>query len=67
MTAHRHLVKRVLRRLSGDARGATAIEYGLVAALIVLAMVAALRGTAQTTIGMWDDVSNKVVTASGSS
>jgi pilus assembly protein Flp/PilA len=67
MTVHRSLVKCVLRRLSADARGATAIEYGLIAALIVLAMVGALRATAQTTIGMWDDVSNKVATAMGGS
>jgi pilus assembly protein Flp/PilA len=65
MTVHRFSVKRVLRRLSGDVRGATAIEYGLIAALIVLAMVGALNATARTTVGMWNNVSDKVAAAIG--
>jgi pilus assembly protein Flp/PilA len=43
--------------------GATAIEYGLIAALIVIAMVGALGSFASTSTLMWDTVSNKVVTA----
>jgi pilus assembly protein Flp/PilA len=33
---------KMLRKLAGDRSGATAIEYGLIAAFIALAMVAAL-------------------------
>lgn len=53
--------KATLRR---DERGATAVEYGLIAALIVLAMVTSLRGVAATTINMWGVVSNTYTAAS---
>ncbi|WP_374471221.1 Flp family type IVb pilin [Phenylobacterium sp.] len=35
-------MKTMLKKLSRDERGATAIEYGLIAAFIALAMVVAL-------------------------
>lgn len=41
-------------------RAATAVEYGLILALIVLAMMAALLGLADTTTGMWSNVSDAV-------
>jgi len=41
-------------------RGATAVEYGLIAALIVLAMVGALREVASKTNIMWNHVSSEV-------
>ena len=34
----------ILRKLLGDERGATAIEYGLIAALIAVAAIAAMQG-----------------------
>ena len=43
-----------------DQRGATAVEYGLILALIFLAMVGAVGTFATTTIDMWDNVSNTV-------
>ena len=56
--------KRSLRaRLSRDERGATAIEYGLIVALIVIAMVASLTQVASVTTGMWNNVSDKVTNA----
>ena len=51
------------RRLLRDSRGATAIEYGLILALVVIAMIASLSQLADVTIGMWDDVSEKVTKA----
>ena len=45
-----------------DRRAATAIEYGLIAALIVIAMVAALRNLAGATTNMWTFVANEVLT-----
>ena len=47
-----HFFKMLLR----DTRGATAIEYGLIAALIVIAMMAALQGLANETITMGGSV-----------
>ena len=48
------------RTLIADQRGATAIEYGLILALVVLAMIAALIGLADVTTTMWTNVSDKV-------
>jgi pilus assembly protein Flp/PilA len=50
-------------RLLHDERGATAVEYGLIVSLIVIAMVASLKGVAGTTINMWADVSEQVSSA----
>jgi pilus assembly protein Flp/PilA len=47
-------------RLGKDERAATAVEYGLILALIVLAMLAALNQVAQATISMWGNVSANV-------
>lgn len=43
-----------------DESGATAIEYGLILALVFLAMVAGVQAFASATIGVWTHVSNKV-------
>jgi pilus assembly protein Flp/PilA len=39
-----------LRKLIGDTKGATAIEYGLIAALIAVAMITAVKSVG-TTVG----------------
>lgn len=52
-------------RLLRDNRAATAVEYGLICALIVVALIASLRSVASTTITMWNDVSANVVDATG--
>lgn len=44
-------------------RGAASVEMGLICALIVLAMLAALQGFADGSISMWKDVSEKTATA----
>jgi len=41
-------------------RGATAIEYGLILALIALAIIGALTITAGKTGNMWGNVANEV-------
>ncbi len=50
------------RRLSAlrrDERGATAVEYGLIISMIVLAMVGALVEVAGATGNMWNTVSER--------
>ncbi|WP_340265151.1 Flp family type IVb pilin [Sphingobium mellinum] len=42
-------------------RGATAIEYGLILALVCLAMITALSNVANKTTGMWNNVSTQVL------
>jgi pilus assembly protein Flp/PilA len=51
------------KRLVEDQSGATAIEYGLILALIVIAMIGALQGVASTTVAMWGNVESKSVDA----
>lgn len=53
-----------LSLLSRDTKAATAIEYGLIAALIVIAMMTAMIAVATTTTEMWNDVTGKVERAS---
>ena len=50
----------VIRRLCVDDRAATAIEYGLIVSLVVIAMIAGLKLFAGSTIAMWNDVSTQV-------
>ena len=56
------------RRLSAlrrDERGATAVEYGLIISMIVLAMVGALIEVAGATGNMWNKVSERSEEAHG--
>ena len=57
------VVRRAFKRFLQDERGATAVEYGLIAALIVIAMIVSLEELATSTIEMWDNVEEKVTTA----
>lgn len=52
-------------RLLRDRRGATAVEYGLIVALIVIAMIASFQALANTTVGMWGNVHTKMANATG--
>ncbi|MBN8807636.1 MAG: Flp family type IVb pilin [Sphingomonas sp.] len=56
--------KSMLSRLWSCRRAATAIEYGLIVALIVIAMIGALQFFANTNTGIWNNVSSKVQAAS---
>lgn len=53
-------MKKWLGRIAHDERGATAVEYGLIASLVVLGMLAALTNVANSTTGMWNNVSDNV-------
>jgi pilus assembly protein Flp/PilA len=52
-----------LGKLSRDQRGAMAVEYGLILALIVLMIIGALSLFASKTINMWNNVAEQVVKA----
>lgn len=52
-----------LRRLAPDCNGATAVEYGLILAMIVIAMIVSLSTLADVTVGMWNNVNSKVTQA----
>ncbi len=53
-------VRRLIRAIRASEKGGTAIEYGLICALIVLAMMAALQAFATKANLMWANVANQV-------
>ena len=54
----------IIKRLFADKAGATALEYGLICALIVIAMVGAFNDFTNETQSMWTDVASKQKAAS---
>ena len=53
-------IRKTLRKLCVDQSGATAIEYGLIVALIAVAIMGALQGLGGGVGGMWDELRGKV-------
>ena len=49
-----------LKRIARDERGGTAIEYGLIASLVVIASIGAFEAVANENTGLWAVVSDKV-------
>ena len=58
-------IRTTLRRLFADRRGATAIEYGLIAALIVVAMIGGLSALGGGAGGMWTQLDETVADPTG--
>ena len=56
------LVRSIIRALR-DRRGATATEYGLILAFVVVGLIVGLTALAGSTTGMWNTVENKVTSA----
>ena len=54
---------RLIRKFALDRSGATAIEYGLILALIFVVIMVAVHTLASKVIGTWTSVSNQVVNA----
>ena len=52
-------MKRCLIKLIGNERGATAIEYGLIVALIVIAIVIAISTVGGGAHDIWANMANK--------
>lgn len=50
-------------KLMRETRAATAVEYGLIVALIFLAILVGVYALANTTVGMWNNVQTSVSTA----
>ena len=53
----------IFRELVADVRGATAIEYGLILAMVFLAMMGAVQAFGIQVIKIFDDVSTTSVSA----
>ncbi|HEX8841131.1 MAG TPA: Flp family type IVb pilin [Sphingomicrobium sp.] len=58
-------IRKFLRRLRVDARGATAIEYGLIVALIAVACITAMQSLGGGSQGMWGKLDQKIAAATG--
>ncbi len=55
------MITTYVNRLLRDQRGATAIEYGLICALISMAALGAMRVFANESVTMWMTVAGKVL------
>jgi pilus assembly protein Flp/PilA len=53
-------MKRRVIKLIGNARGATAIEYGLIVALIVIVIVGGIQALGGGSSSIWANVTKKV-------
>lgn len=56
----------VFNRILRDESGATAIEYGLIAALVSIAAIAGMEAAGVSLTDAFDNVSTKLTTAVGS-
>jgi pilus assembly protein Flp/PilA len=56
-------VMRLVSALFRDRKAATAVEYGLILAMVVLAIMAAIIQLGATTTGIWTNVSDTVQAA----
>ena len=63
----RELFQSVRNQLSRNSDGATAVEYGLLLSLMVLALLCALGATGDRTEEKWDGVAANIVNATGTS
>ena len=55
-------IRKVLRLLGANQRGATAIEYGLIAALIAVAAMGGMQALGGGSSGMWGRILAKANT-----
>jgi pilus assembly protein Flp/PilA len=56
--AHRVHKRSAIARFAADERGATAIEYSLIVALIFVAIIAAVNSFADSTNDMYSEISS---------
>lgn len=55
-------IRRMLRKLCADARGATAIEYGLIVALIAVASIGGMQSLGGGVGGKWGQLLSNMQT-----
>lgn len=53
-------IRRTLRKLIADDRGATAVEYALIASLIVIAAMGGISALGGGANGMWSNLASTV-------
>jgi pilus assembly protein Flp/PilA len=55
--------RRAMGKLVREDRGAAAVEYGFVVALVVIAIIAAIKLFGQANLDVWTNVAAKVTAA----
>ncbi len=53
-------MRNLFKRIASDISGATAVEYGLILALIFLAMLAAVQNFGSKSTEMWNNVASRI-------
>ena len=53
-------IRKLIGTFGGDESGSTAIEYGLIASLVVIASIGAFDAVANENTGLWAVVTKKV-------
>ena len=53
-------IRKILRTLGESQRGATAIEYGLIVALIAVAAIGGMQSLGGGVGGMWTNISSAI-------
>ena len=53
------VLTKFLKHIGSDSQGATAVEYGLIISLVVIAMVGALQAVANANTNQWSTVSTE--------
>ena len=53
------MVLKFLQHIGNDSQGATAVEYGLIVSLIVIAMVGALQSVGNSNTNQWGTVTDE--------
>lgn len=56
-------MRRTIAKLTKDERGATAVEYGMILALVFLAMIGAVRAFGLNAVDMWTDMAATILEA----
>jgi pilus assembly protein Flp/PilA len=56
-------MKAFLNSLRQDTRGTSAIEYGIICAMVVIAIVSAVRGLGSQNGGVWANIATKATNA----
>ena len=54
------VLARILKAFKSDRKGATAIEYGLIMALMTVAVIGAISTTGEATKAKWENVADEV-------
>jgi pilus assembly protein Flp/PilA len=59
------MLTNLLRTIKADTSGSSAVEYGLIVSLIIVAILVGMQEVARETIAMWHNVETRTLNAVG--